>query len=196
MLTEYHVGRDAFLQRLPAGLKLLVMCAAGAGLFFVTALPWLAAAVLLAWGLTYWAAGRLRFLWRPLRNMLPVIVLLGLFTGWAQGAVAGWAAVLRILALFGLGLALMLSTRSGDLLSALERALMPLQRLGLLDASRVALACALVLRFVPEIARAWQEIGEAQAARGGGNVLQRIEPLLARMLRQAEAIAQAVDARR
>ena len=53
--------------------------------------------------------------------------------------------------------------RTSDLIAVCEGALRPLERTGLVDAEKVALALALALRFVPEIWRNFQEIREAQA---------------------------------
>ncbi|MFQ6691147.1 energy-coupling factor transporter transmembrane protein EcfT, partial [Bordetella pertussis] len=70
--------------------------------------------------------------------------------------------------------------------------------LGLLNAAQVALALALALalRFIPEIWRNYQEIREAQAARGlGAHPLALLVPLVVRTLKRAEEVAQAIDAR-
>ncbi|CPJ42798.1 cobalt transport protein [Bordetella pertussis] len=76
--------------------------------------------------------------------------------------------------------------------------LRPAERLGLLNAAQVALALALALalRFIPEIWRNYQEIREAQAARGlGAHPLALLVPLVVRTLKRAEEVAQAIDAR-
>ena len=48
--------------------------------------------------------------------------------------------LLRVGAMVGLALAVTLTTRTADLIAVCEWALRPLQRLGLLDAGKVALA--------------------------------------------------------
>ena len=48
--------------------------------------------------------------------------------------------LLRVGAMVGLALAVTLTTRTADLIAVCEWALLPLQRLGLLDAGKVALA--------------------------------------------------------
>ncbi|WP_222852772.1 energy-coupling factor transporter transmembrane component T, partial [Bordetella pertussis] len=83
-------------------------------------------------------------------------------------------------------------------LALIVRALRPAERLGLLNAAQVALALALALalRFIPEIWRNYQEIREAQAARGlGAHPLALLVPLVVRTLKRAEEVAQAIDAR-
>ncbi|CFN71313.1 cobalt transport protein [Bordetella pertussis] len=52
------------------------------------------------------------------------------------------------------------------------------------------------MRFIPEIWRNYQEIREAQAARGlGAHPLALLVPLVVRTLKRAEEVAQAIDAR-
>ena len=72
--------------------------------------------------------------------------------------------------------------------------LQPLSRW--IDPARVTLALALCLRFIPEIWRNYEEIREAQAARGlGHHPLALLVPLIVRTLKRAEEVAQAIDAR-
>ncbi|CPR10533.1 cobalt transport protein [Bordetella pertussis] len=78
--------------------------------------------------------------------------------------------VLRVAALIGLAMAVTLTTPVPALIDA--------------------------LRFIPEIWRNYQEIREAQAARGlGAHPLALLVPLVVRTLKRAEEVAQAIDAR-
>ncbi|MCY1527846.1 Energy-coupling factor transporter transmembrane protein BioN [compost metagenome] len=134
--------------------------------------------------------------WRQLKGLVWVLLAVGGFTAWFQGGMAALAVLLRVGALVGLALAVTLATRTSDLIEVCEKALMPLQRAGLVDAGKVALALALALRFVPEIWRNFQEIREAQAARGlGANPVALIVPLIVLTLKRAQEVAEAIDAR-
>ncbi|WAI82948.1 MULTISPECIES: energy-coupling factor transporter transmembrane component T family protein [Achromobacter] len=191
----YVAGRSA-LHRLPAWLKLAALVAAGASLFVLRDPRWLgaafAAAALLVWSTGVSAAA----VWRQVRGLLWVLLAVGVFTGVFQGWVEALAVVLRVGAMVGLALAVTLATRTSDLIAVCERALMPLERIGLLDAGKVALALALALRFVPEIWRNFHEIREAQAARGlGAHPLALIVPLIVLTLKRAQEVAEAIDAR-
>nr|WP_275299298.1 energy-coupling factor transporter transmembrane component T [Achromobacter xylosoxidans] len=184
------------MHRLPAGLKLLALAAAGAGLFLLRDPAILAGACVLA-GLLLWCAGATPAgVWRQVRGLVWVLLAVGVFTAWFQGWREALAVLLRIAAMVGLALAVTLSTRSSDLIAVCERVLMPLQRIGLLDAGKVSLALALALRFVPEILRNFHEIREAQAARGlGANPVALIVPLVVLTLKRAQEVAEAIDAR-
>lgn len=196
MMEPLYVPGQTPLHRLPAWLKLAALIAAGAGLFMLRDPRWLAvafAAAVVLVGSTGVAAAAV---WRQTRGLLWVLLAVALFTGWFQGWVEALAVVLRVGAMVGVALAVTLSTRTSDLIAVCERALMPFERIGLVDAGKVALALALALRFVPEIWRNFQEIREAQAARGlGAHPVALIVPLIVLTLKRAQEVAEAIDAR-
>ncbi|HYG43291.1 MAG TPA: energy-coupling factor transporter transmembrane component T [Bordetella sp.] len=196
MIEPLYISGRSPLHRVPAAFKLAMLVVAGAGLFAVHDARWLGLAAggsaLLVWSTGVAAAA----LWRHLRGLIWVLAAVGAFAALFQGWLAAAVVLLRIGALVGLALAVTLSTRSSDLIAVCEQALQPLQRLGLADAGKVALALALTLRFVPEIWRHYQEIRDAQAARGlARHPLALIVPLVVRTLKRAEQVAQAIDAR-
>lgn len=73
---------------------------------------------------------------------------------------------------------------------------MPLERIGLLKAADIGLAVGLVMRFVPDITNRYQTIRDAHQARGL-KVKWRtsIVPLIILTLKDADSIADAIDAR-
>ena len=168
MLEPLYIAGNSRLHRLPAGLKLLALCAAGRA---VRA----ARSALAGPGV---GRGRRVGLVQRRRGCAALAPIArpgvgsagaGLFTGFFQGGVEALAVLLRVGAM-GLALAVTLTTRTADLIAVCEWALLPLQRLGLLDAGKVALALALALRFVPEIWRNFHEIREAQARAGSAPI--------------------------
>lgn len=197
MLEPLYIPGDRGLHRLPAGYKLTVLVAAGIGLFFVERLWGLLAAFVIA-GMLVWSTGvGMAACWRQVRGLVWVLLAVGVFAVIFQGWMPAAAVLLRIGALVGLALAVTLSTRTSDLMAACERALMPFERLGWVNAGNVALALALTLRFVPEIWRHYQDIREAQAARGlARHPVALMVPLVVRTLKRAQQVAQAIDARR
>ncbi|HCW19488.1 MULTISPECIES: energy-coupling factor transporter transmembrane protein EcfT [Achromobacter] len=196
MMEPLYVAGQTPLHRLPAWLKLAALVAAGAGLFMLRDPRWLALAFAAAVGLTGSTGVTAAAVWRQTRGLLWVLLAVALFTGWFQGWLEALAVVLRVGAMVGLALAVTLSTRTSDLIAVCERALTPFERIGLVDAGKVALALALALRFVPEIWRNFQEIREAQAARGlGAHPVALIVPLIVLTLKRAQEVAEAIDAR-
>ncbi|MFC4275773.1 energy-coupling factor transporter transmembrane component T family protein [Achromobacter aloeverae] len=196
MMEPLYQDGQGLLHRLPAWLKLGGLVTAGSALFLVHRLDALAVAFAAAALLLASTGVRPATLWRHVRGMLLILVVLAAFTCYFNGYAAAAEMVTRVATLVALALAVTMSTRTAALIEVCEQVLRPLERLGLVDASRAALALALTLRFVPEIWRNYQEIREAQAARGlGSHPLAVVVPLLVRTLKRAEEVADAIDAR-
>lgn len=196
MIEPLYIPGHGLMHRLPPALKLAALVAAGAGLFLLRDLTALAVALALAVVLLALTGVRAAVAWRHLRPLAVIMALAAAVTVYGGGWRDAGAMLLRVGALAGLALAVTLSTRSSDLIDVCEKALRPLERARLLKAGRVALALGLALRFVPEIWRNYQEIREAQAARGlAANPLAIVVPLIALTLKRADEVADAIDAR-
>ncbi len=136
---------------------------------------------------------------RPtLRGLLPVLVtalLAGAYQVWARG----WAPAVEVVAdllTLVLGAAVVTATTPADrLLDALSAAARPLRRLGV-PPDTVALAVALVLRTVPEIARTVHEVRDAARARGAERDPRVwLTPAVLRVLGRARDLGEALAAR-
>lgn len=196
MMLSLYVPGNSVLHRLPAGVKLAFLCVAGLCVYLINDPRWLAGVLGMALAALWLSGvGWLR-LWRQARALLVLIALLCVFTAVFDSVERAGIAGLRVVSVCLLGLAVTFTTRSTAMLAVVERLLAPLDRHGWVDASRVALAIGLVLRFVPEIARQYADLREAQQARGlKAGTLALIIPLMVRTLRRAEEISDAIDAR-
>ncbi|WP_017537765.1 energy-coupling factor transporter transmembrane component T family protein [Nocardiopsis halophila] len=196
MNTTLYVPGDTPLHRLPAGVKFAVLFAAGIGLFLLSHPAVLGAAAAVAAGLVLSARAPLAAL---RARLLPVGVMLAVLfaaTSLFQGPQTAVAMLLRLAALILLALAVTLTTRPADLLEFFERLTAPLARIGVANPERISLGVSLVLRFVPEVFRRFQEIREAQAARGlKASPVALLVPLIVRTLKAADDVADAIDAR-
>lgn len=194
-MNGLYVPGHSPLHRAAPGVKLLTLLAAGIGVFLVrdsAALLLLLAGVL---GLYALAGLGARTVWAQLKPSLALLLFFlavqGLTAGWAAGAVTA----LRFGVMILLASLLTLTTRTSDLLAALERALRPLARVGV-DPERVSLALSLTLRFIPVIAQVVQDVQEAQRARGlERNLVALAVPVIVRTLKMADDVADAIDAR-
>jgi biotin transport system permease protein len=196
MMEPLYVPGNGPLHRLPAAAKLVVLLFAGAGLFAVHRLDGLAAVLAVAALLVAASGAGAGTVWRHVRGVLAILAVVGAFTWYFDGWMRAAEVLLRVAALVALALAVTLTTRTSDLIRVCEQALRPFEKLGWIDAGRVALALALTLRFIPEIWRNYQDIREAQAARGlSRNALALTVPLLVRTLKRADEVADAIDAR-
>lgn len=196
MSLSLYVSGDTFLHRQPASRKLAVLLFAGIALFATSSVVVLgvtaaiAAGLLLSVGMT---ARQLRSQFLGVSVVLAAIFVAGVvFDGWLPAFVV----LFRLLTLVFLASAITLTTRVSDMLDVCEAAMAPLDRWGLVDASRVSLAVSLVLRFVPEVFKHYHDIREAQAARGlGTHPVALVVPLVVRTLKAADDISAAIDAR-
>jgi biotin transport system permease protein len=193
-VTPYVPG-DSPVHRCPPGRKILLLVGAGSVLFAWPRLDLALAALGLA-GLLYGMAGIPARLvldqLRPLAWILAVLVLV-------QVALDGWLAGLlvaaRLAALVLLAGLVTLTTRSADLIEALQRGLAWLRFVGV-NPAKVGLAIALTLRFIPVLAAIAAEVREAQRARGLERSLVALTvPVVVRMLKMSDDIAAAIDAR-
>lgn len=195
MLAGVYVERRSLLHASPAGPKLLVVAAACVALLTVRE----PVGVLVATGIVVlaYALGRIRprEAWsqlRPLRWFVVVLLVVNLVTTDWGDAVALTARLLLAVALAGL---VTLTTRTTDMIDALERGLVPLRRLGM-DPTRVALMMSLAIRSVPVVAAIAGRVREAQRARGQERSVRAFAvPLVVGVLRYADTLGEALQAR-
>lgn len=193
MIGLYHPARTP-VHSAPAGLKLLVLFATGTGMFFVRsplALGGAVAAVALCYAL---ARIPVRLALRQLLMILPFAALLVL----AQGLLSDWTKALligeRIVVLVTLANLVTLTTRTSDMITAVEYVLKPLAPLGVRP-ERVGLMVAMTIRFVPVIKEQADLVRAAQRARGVERSTAFLTPLLVRTLRLADGLGEALEAR-
>lgn len=195
MLSLYVPGTSV-VHRAPAGLKLAVLAALGAGLF-LTARPEVVGGTLLTVLLVGLVVAQL-----PVRDLVaqvrPVwLWLAALFVVHllVTDALTGAVAVLRLLTLVLAAAVVTSTTRVTALVAVVEWVVGPLRAFGVRPA-RVGLVIAMTLRFIPLVAERAARIREAQAARGAARArLTLIVPLLVQVLRMAAVVGEALDAR-
>lgn len=195
MIGLYH-SPPIWLHKWPAGLKLGLLAGATWTLFFLTG--WHVILACLALTLTiYFLAGpqvakRLRLL-KPLAPFLLIIALLQYFTnGWDAAIVS----IGRLLTMILLADLVTMSTPMQAMLDVFNFILRPLALLGVRVES-IALAIALVIRFVPLVLENWRRHEESWRARSPRRPGWRLlRPFLADTLRLADHAAEALDARR
>lgn len=188
--------RETRLHRWPAGVKLAALCLFTLVLFRQST-PLTLAAVAGGVAIGHLALGRdiavegLRHL-RPLWPFAVVVVLWHLLTGDVQG---GMAVLLRMGAAVAAANLVTMTTRLSDMLAVLLWLLSPLSRLGL-PGDRVALAIALVIRFIPVLADRIALIRSAWTARSARPPGWRLlVPAALAALDEAEQVAMSLRAR-
>ncbi|MGZ4446593.1 MAG: CbiQ family ECF transporter T component [Nocardioides sp.] len=194
LLGLYRPG-TTLLHRLPAGAKLLGLLVAAV---VVVALRGPASSVVLllvALGLAAWSGTGVRGTLRALRGVLLVATTLGAYQVWQHGWPRAVESVGDLLTLVLLATVLSVTTPVDEVLDAVTRALRPLRRVGV-DADRVALAFALMVRAIPTTLEIATETRDAALARGlQRDPRARLTPMVIRVVAHARATGDALHAR-
>ena len=196
MTGSLYLPGQTWLHRVWVGPKLAVLLVSGACLMYLHAPSWLFVCFVLVCVLLRQTGASFLRVRQQMQALLWLLLTLGGLSAWSQGFVQALEMVLRVATLVLGALVVSLTTPLTEMMRVVEFLLTPLQRLGWVKADRVALAIGLTLRLIPELSVQWHEIREAQLARGLRlNPLTLAVPMLIRVLRRAEEIAEALDAR-
>ena len=186
---------ECWAHRQAAGMKLVVLAVATTGLFLVAS-PWVLAGALLATGGLYLSAGTgfarsgLRLLW----PLWPFVAVVGLWHLWTGEVVQGAAILLRMVTAVALANFVTMTTRLSDMLAVFERLARPLAPI--LPPRRLALAFALVIRFIPVMLERMALIRQSWAARSPRSPRWRVMvPATLAALEDADRVAEALRAR-
>ncbi|TDC48269.1 energy-coupling factor transporter transmembrane protein EcfT [Jiangella ureilytica] len=195
MLTGAYVPGRSVVHRAPAGAKLAVLAVACTALVFARTPLWVGVAGAVVVALYVLARVGRRAAWgqlRPLRWLVVVLMVIQVLVADLPTAVTLTARLVLAVALAAL---VTLTTRTTDLMAALERGLRPFRRLGV-DPARVSLLMSLALRSVPVVAGIAGRIREARWARGRERSVRAFAvPLVVGVLRHADAMGEALQAR-
>jgi biotin transport system permease protein len=195
MIALYRAGTSV-IHRLPAGPKLiaLMLLAVAITIFANTAWSIAGAGVLVVIG--YLAAGLgvieilrqlLALRWLIAITLVTQILFLSLSVAAANTG--------RVVTVVMLATLVTLTTRTSDLLDAVERGLGPFRRIGV-DPARVGLLLSMTITAIPAIAGFAATIRDAQRARGATPHLHiLVMPLLVMSLKHADDLADALIAR-
>jgi len=141
-----------------------------------------------------------RLYWEQFRPVKWFILFLFISQFWIIDWQTAGNACARLLLVIALANLLTMTTPTVLMISAIERGLAPLTRLGV-GVHKISLAISLVLRFIPMLHQLMTEMQHAQYARGGHQV-GRIKaaktlllPFIINTMRQADQIAEALEAR-
>ena len=195
-MLSLALPRRTWAHDLPAGAKLAGLLVATLVIFPVGSV-WVLAALALGAALLVVSLGRdaLRQMRRSLRPVLFLAVVVLAFHLWQDRLETGLVVVLRILVLVTLATCVTMTTRLDDLVAIVEKLAAPLRHLGL-PPRALALAIAMVIRFVPLILDRYDRLAEAWRARSPRRPRPRIlSALLLSILDDADHVGDALVAR-
>ncbi|OCA56351.1 energy-coupling factor transporter transmembrane component T family protein [Photorhabdus namnaonensis] len=193
-LSGYNPG-SSFVHRVSPGLKIISLVILGTLLFVIPRIDLSVAALACIVLLYLLARISLKTAWMQLRPALWVLALIFIVQLLLHHWTAGVLVVVRLVSLLLLASLVTLTTRSSDMIDALEKGLGWLYYLGI-NPGKVSLALSLALRFIPVLASITEEVREAQKARGlDKSVIAIAVPVIVRMLKMADDISAAIEAR-
>ena len=164
LLANYVPG-TSLIHRMPLWLKFLLVLACGMASFLIV--DWrLAAGALLVMCVLFLlsGAGAVR-LFRAVRPLLPILLVIGAFQWWQLGGPVAARIVLNILLCVVAGSLLTATTPLHRLLDGVVSLARPFRRFGA-DPERFALTIAIMLRSIPFIAGAFADVRDSARARG------------------------------
>ncbi|MDQ0923606.1 biotin transport system permease protein [Pseudarthrobacter sp. W1I19] len=164
LLANYVPG-NSLVHRTPLALKFLLVFACGLASFIIQ--DWLISTAVLAVlsGLFLLTGAGLKRLWRAVRPLAAVLLVIGLFQWWQLGAPAAARIVLNILVCVVAASLLTATTPVQKLLDGVVKAASPFKRFGA-DPERFALTIGIMLRSIPYIAGTFADVRDSARARG------------------------------
>lgn len=180
---------------LPAAGKLAALALATTALFLVDA-PWVLTAAGAAVVGLYLSAGPgfARTGLRQLSPLWPFVVIVGLWHFWTGDIADGAAILLRMVTAVALANFVTMTTRLSDMLAVFERLARPISPI--LPPRRLALAFALVIRFIPVMLDRMALIRQSWSARSPRSPRWRVMvPATLAALEDADRVAEALRAR-
>ena len=180
---------------LPAAGKLAALALATTALFLVDA-PWVLTAAATAVAGLYLSAGSgfARTGLRQLSPLWPFVVIVGLWHFWTGDVAGGVAILLRMVTAVALANFVTMTTRLSDMLAVFERLARPISPI--LPPRRLALAFALVIRFIPVMLDRMALIRQSWSARSPRSPRWRVMvPATLAALEDADRVAEALRAR-
>lgn len=187
---------EIWAHRLPAGAKLGALALSTTGLFLLTSPLPLSLAVLACGGL-YLTGGRAFAMTglRLLRPLWPFVVVVALWHLWTLDLTGGAAILLRMVTAVALANFVTMTTRLSDMIAVFQGLARPLTPLGL-SPRRLALAMALVIRFIPVMLDRLGQITQSWSARSPRPPRWRVlVPATLAALDDADRAAEALRAR-
>lgn len=186
---------------MPAGRMLLLIVALVLAVSLLPSVWWSAAVAAAVSVVAYALAGLgpgvagLQELWRQVSSLRWVVAFTFVSQLIFMGPEPAVANTARVTAAIVLAALLALTTRVTTLLDAIERALRPLDRVGI-DSQRIALLLTVTISIIPVLAGKANEVRDAQRARGARMSPRTfVVPFLIVALKHADELGDALTAR-
>lgn len=194
-MISLYLPERTWLHGIPAGWKLIALALISLTVAPFDNLPLMAGLVAAVLAL-YVSLGRAALAQIALlRPLWPLFLILLALHWWRGDVLLGAVVILRILAMVLLANAVTMTTRMDAMMDAVEPLLRPLALFGVAPRA-VALAVAMMIRFVPLLFALWEALNESWRARTGRRGGWRLlAPFCIQTLRMSHHTAEALAAR-
>ena len=195
-MKSLYISGHSWLHRLSPAKKLAALALFSVALFATRNLYLLCTSFVIASFILSQVGINFREAVRRLTPVMITIIAVALFSALFQTIDQAIVTLLRLTSLTILAAAVTATVSIAEFMNVISRAAQPLEKMGLVNAADIGLSVGLVIRFVPEILARYQALRDAHQARGIKIRPQSvIVPLIILTLKDADAIADAIDAR-
>lgn len=195
-MKSLYVSGQSWLHRISPAKKIASLALFSVALFLTRDFYLLGVALVFSILVLAQVGMRLREAIRRLTPVMITIIAVAIFSAVFQALDQALVTLLRLTSLTILAAAVTATVSIAEFMEVITRAARPLEKLGLVNAADIGLAVGLVIRFVPEILARYHVLRDAHHARGVKLRPQTvIVPLIILTLKDADAIADAIDAR-
>lgn len=183
------------MHRLRPGIKLLSLTVCGTIIFMVSSVSVLSLLLLLVALLYVIAQVPFKKVVQQFRLIGPFLIFIFVFHTVFDNWLVGLKVILRFIILIFLAFLVPLTTKVSDMMESVEGGLRPFQRFGV-NPSKLSIVLSMAIRFIPVIIEKFNEVREAQRARGlDAHITVLAIPLIIRTMRMASEVAEALEAR-
>ncbi|MDD9329030.1 MAG: energy-coupling factor transporter transmembrane protein EcfT [Bartonella sp.] len=194
-MINLYISQNTFIHQLRPGIKLSLLILCGSIIFMVSSV-FTFLLFLLFISLLYKIA-KIPFnkIIKQFKSVWLFLVFIFIFQAIFDNWLTGFLIILRFIILISLASLISFTTKVSDMITSIEAGLRFFRCFGV-NPSKLSIALSMAIRFIPVINEKFNEICEAQKARGVNiNIIALAIPLIIRIIRIASEVAEALDAR-
>ncbi|WP_407965658.1 energy-coupling factor transporter transmembrane component T family protein [Bartonella sp. C271] len=194
MISAY-ISQDTFIHRLRPGVKLSLLILCGTTIFMVSSISTFLFFLLFISLLYRIAKIPFNKIIKQFKSIWLFLIFIFIFQAIFDNWLTGLSIILRLIILISLASLISFTTKVSDIITSIEVGFRFFSFLGI-NSSKLSIALSMAIRFIPVINEKFNEICEAQRARGLNiNIIALAIPLTIRTIRIASEVAEALDAR-
>ncbi|WP_455475919.1 energy-coupling factor transporter transmembrane component T family protein [Bartonella sp. B17] len=190
-----YFPQNTFIHRLRPEIKLVFLTICATAAFMFSSIPIFLLFLLFLILLYKIAKIPFKIILKQFKSMGLFLVLIFVFQVIVNHWLVGFEVVLRLIVLIFLASLISFTTKVSDMINSIEASLKPFQCFGI-NPSKFSMVLSMAIRFIPVVSEKFNEVREAQQARGfDTNVFAIAMPLIIRTIKMASEVAEALDAR-